>query len=135
MITDELILESKVNEVYYCTVPVKSLPIQVFLEFLQLIVLATITKEHLGCFPTFLSLTKFFSQAFFEEINSLEGEVKKVAKDGRDLIQTYNINGHVEEDITKDIDEIQERYDELKNRSIEEIKRYDSTGFLFCCLC
>ena len=128
MITDELILASKVNEVYYCTVPVKSLPVQVFLEFLQLIVLATITKEH-------LSLPKFFSQAFFEEINSLEGEVKKVAKDGRDLIQTYSINGHVEEDITKDIDEIQERYDELKNRSIEEIKRYDSTGFLFCCLC
>ncbi|XP_015765376.1 PREDICTED: dystrophin-like [Acropora digitifera] len=65
------------------------------------------------------------SKAFFEEINSLEGEVKKVAKDGRDLIQTYNINGHVEEDITKDIDEIQERYDELKNRSIEEIKRLE----------
>ena len=30
------------------------------------------------------------------------------------------------------VDEIQERYDELKNRSIEEIKRYDATGFLFC---
>jgi len=27
MTTDELILESKVNEVYHCTVPVKSLPV------------------------------------------------------------------------------------------------------------
>ncbi|XP_068690393.1 utrophin-like [Montipora foliosa] len=60
-----------------------------------------------------------------EEINSLGPEVETVVKDGCDLIQIYDLIGDMKEDITKDVDEIEERYEELKSKCNEEINRIE----------
>ena len=64
-----------------------------------------------------------FSQACYEEINSLGPEVKKVAEDGNDLIRSENLVGDHKESIEKDIREFEDKYEDLKNRSDECVKR------------
>ena len=51
--------------------------------------------------------------------------MKKVSEDGNDLIRSENLGGDKKEDIVKDIRDIEDRYEELKSRSNEEVKRYD----------
>lgn len=64
-----------------------------------------------------------FPQACYEEIISLEPEVKSVAEDGNDLIGKEGLVGNYKDDIEKDIRDFEDRYEELKNRSDEEVKR------------
>ena len=64
-----------------------------------------------------------FSKACYEEVNSLEPEVKEVAEAGDDLVRSEGLHSDQKEDIEKDIHDIEDRYEELKKGSDEEVKR------------
>ena len=66
---------------------------------------------------------KFFPQACYKEVISLEPEVKEVSDAGNDLIQKEGLHGDRKEDIVKDIRDIEDRYKHLKKSSDEEVKR------------
>ena len=73
-----------------------------------------------------------FPQACYEEIIFLEPEVKSVAEDGNDLIRRESLVGNFKDDVEKDIRDFKDRYEELKNRSDEEVKRWEvSWGSFF----
>ena len=60
--------------------------------------------------------------------------MKRVSEDGNDLIRTENLSGDQREYIVKDIRDIEDRYEELKSTSNEEVKRYYVLPSFYCVL-
>ena len=60
--------------------------------------------------------------------------MKRVSENGKDLIRSENLSGDQREDIVKDIRDIEDRYEELKSRSDEEVKRYNVLPSFYCVL-
>lgn len=63
------------------------------------------------------------SQNLSKEIVHLDSEVARLTEDGNKLVQRENIGGDVEEKLNNDIHDIEERYNQLKINSNDNVKR------------
>ena len=63
-----------------------------------------------------ISFTLFSSQAFTEEVSALESEVTSVMDSGNKLLQSQNLSIHQIDQLFKDVHDIEDRYEDLKNR-------------------
>ena len=63
-----------------------------------------------------ISFTLFSSQAFTEEVSALESEVTSVMDSGNKFLQSQNLSIHQIDQLFKDVHDIEDRYEDLKNR-------------------
>lgn len=63
-----------------------------------------------------ISFTLLTLQAFTEEVSALESEVTSVMDSGNKLLQSQNLSIHQIDQLFKDVHDIEDRYEDLKNR-------------------
>lgn len=67
--------------------------------------------------------TLSFSQAFSDEVSALEPEVTRVTDSGNNLLQSENLDVNQRDQLVKDVHDIEDRYEDLKKNTTDEVTR------------
>jgi len=62
-------------------------------------------------------------QAFAEEVSALESEATNVMDGGNNLLLSENLDANQKDQLVKDVHDGEQRYEDLKKNTIDEVKR------------
>lgn len=58
-----------------------------------------------------------------DDVRALEPEVTRVADSGNSLLQSGNLDVNQKDQLAKDLHDIEDRYEDLKKNTIDEVTR------------
>jgi len=58
-----------------------------------------------------------------DEVSALEPEVTRVTDGGNNLLQSENLDANQKDQLVKDVHDVEQRYEDLKKNTIDEVKR------------
>jgi len=58
-----------------------------------------------------------------DEVSALKPEVTRVTDGGNNLLQSENLDANQKDQLVKDVHDVEQRYEDLKKNTIDEVKR------------
>lgn len=58
-----------------------------------------------------------------DEVSALEPEATRVTDGGNNLLQSENLDANQKDQLVKDVNDVEQRYEDLKKNTIDEVKR------------